>query len=186
MDVDAILNQDWRESKDDAAAALCKVLAARPDPTQDLDILGRLFVGSMVIDADEVRRLQVNYRVASVLNLQTDEELRDYRVDPRALAAWYRARDIQLFRVPVEDNNEQDLRAKLTACVDGLDEIISSEKGTYVHCKLGNYRSPTVILGFLYGKLGWKLEDAVEYMDALRPSNRYRPAVEEAFSRLKS
>src|SRR5581483_2168083 len=61
-----------------------------------------------------------------------------------------------------------ELRAKLCAAIEALDELIAQGHIVYLHCTAGIGRAPTVAIGYLHNCLGWQFEDAVTHVKMRR------------------
>ena len=70
--------------------------------------------------------------------------------------------------VPVNDFDDVDLKRRLHACVEALDDLLKTGHHVYVHCTAGVTRSPTVIAAYLHWQLQWPLDDAIERVQELR------------------
>ena len=66
-------------------------------------ILPKLFVGSYVETAEDIDRLRHDAGVTAVLNLQTDDDMRYFKLDWDALIDYYKSCGMELRRVPVRD-----------------------------------------------------------------------------------
>lgn len=61
-----------------------------------------------------------------------------------------------------------ELRAKLYAAIQALNELLSEGHTVYLHCTAGIGRAPTVAIGYLHVCLGWDLEDAIAHVKMRR------------------
>jgi len=131
-------------------------------------ILPRLFVGTCPRSAVDVDRIRNGPRVSAVLNLQTDRDFADYKIDWPQLEECYRVRNVTVRRVPIIDFNVADLRDNLVSAVDTLDQLLASEHIVYLHCTAGIGRAPTTAVAQLAMRGGWDLNAAVELVISRR------------------
>lgn len=132
-------------------------------------IVPKLFVGSHPEMADDIESLKREAGVTAVLNLQTDDDMRHFKLDWESLFSYYKTCGIELRRVPVRDFDAVDLQDKLPGCVSALNELLQSGHTVYLHCSAGAGRSPTVAIAYLYWRNGWSLEKAVAHVIQCRP-----------------
>ena len=138
-------------------------------------ILPKLFIGSYPESADDIERLKCEAGVTAVLNLQTDDDMRYFKLDWDSLLHHYKSCGIELRRVPVRDFDAVDLRRKLPACVSMFNDLVESGHTVYLHCSAGAGRSPTVAIAYLFWRYGWGLDQAVAHVIQCR---RCSPNVE--------
>jgi protein-tyrosine phosphatase len=131
-------------------------------------IIPGLFVGSHPASARDIETLRSD-GVSAVLNLQTDEDMRQFNLEWASLLAHYEARSIELRRVPVRDFDADDLKKQLPACVAALDDLVRSAHTVYLHCSAGAGRSPTVAVAYLCWLCGWDLDAAAAHVLQCRP-----------------
>ena len=153
--------------------ATVKANGPQPNPPQ---VVRRIFPA----DAEDIKRLRYDFGVTAVLNVQTDEDLANWGVDWPQLEAGYRRSGIEVRRVPVQDFERSDLRAKLPECVAALDELLQTGNTVYVHCNMGVNRSPTIAIAYLHWVLGWELNQAVQYVITRRECDPYVETIREA------
>ena len=72
---------------------------------------------------------------------------------------------------------QPELRAKLCACIDALNELLAGGHTVYLHCTAGIGRAPTVAIGYLHFHLGWELDVAVAHVKRLRECNPHLEAL---------
>ncbi len=125
-------------------------------------ILPELLVGACPRGAGDVARLRAEGTVEAALSLQTDVDLERLGLDWETLAERYRAADIRPHRLPIVDFDTADLRRRLPAAVDLLDELLAQHARVFLHCNLGMERSPTVAIAYLAWRRGWPLNQAWE------------------------
>jgi protein-tyrosine phosphatase len=132
-------------------------------------ILPKLFIGTYVETAADFERLKRETGVTAVLNLQTDDDMRYFKLDWNSLLHYYKSCGIELRRVPVRDFDAVDLQDKLPACVSTLNSLLESGHMVYLHCSAGAGRSPTVAIAYLFWRHGWGLDQAVAHVLQCRP-----------------
>ena len=128
----------------------------------------QLFVGTCPRSVVDVDRIHNSARVSAVLNLQTDRDFAEYKIDWPRLEEHYRARNVAVRRVPIIDFNAADLRNKLVLTVDTLEELLASEHTVYLHCTAGIGRAPTTAVAWLTLRGGWELDSAMELVTSRR------------------
>lgn len=132
-------------------------------------ILPKLFIGSYVESSAELERLKRETGITAVLNLQTDDDMRYFKLDWDSLLGDYRSCDIEVRRVPVRDFDPVDLQDKLPACVSTLSRLLEEGHTVYLHCSAGAGRSPSVAIAYLFWRCGWTLDRAVAHVTQCRP-----------------
>jgi protein-tyrosine phosphatase len=143
-------------------------------------ILPRLFVGAFLESAHEVEMLRRHEGVTAVLNLQTDEDIREGGFFAEPLETLYEASGVKLCRVPVRDFDEADLRQKLPECVVALRRLLEEGHTVYLHCTAGVNRSPTVAIAYLHWCLGWDLDSALKHVAECRSCSPKLDAIRNA------
>ena len=132
-------------------------------------ILPKLFIGTYVETVAEFERLRRETGVTAVLNLQTDDDMRYFKLDWGSLLDYYKICGIEARRVPVRDFDAVDLQDKLPACVSTVNNLLKSVHTVYLHCSAGSVRSPTVAIAYLVWRDGWTLDQAVAHVTQCRP-----------------
>jgi protein-tyrosine phosphatase len=140
-------------------------------------IVPRVFVGSCPANPADVQALKSNLGVTAVLNLQTDGDMAWWGIDSAELEAVYRAAGIELRRMPVEDFNPEELRRRLPACVEALDELLQADHTVYVHCSAGINRSPSTVVAYLHWIRGMSFDEAVRCVVGRRSCDPYAEAI---------
>lgn len=143
-------------------------------------VLSNLFVGSHPRFIEDIDKLQLEFGITAVLNLQMDEDMRSVNVAWEPLQAHYAACGIELCRVPVRDFDAVDLREKLPNCVGALDRLLAAGHSVYLHCTAGTGRSPTTAIAYLHWCRGWDLDGAVAYVKDRRQCSPNVEAILEA------
>ena len=131
-------------------------------------IVSKLFIGSYPETLADVDRLRRDAGVTAVLNLQTDDDMRYFKLDWDALFDAYKSCGIELHRVPVRDFDAADLQEKLPAGVSTLKGLLEAGHTVYLHCSAGCGRSPTVAIAYLFWCYGWSLDRAVTHVTQCR------------------
>jgi protein-tyrosine phosphatase len=131
-------------------------------------ILPRLFVGSCPTNADDINHLKVDYGITAILNLQTDNDFDYCDLDWSRIETRCQELQIEVWRIPVRDFDDEDLRTKLLQCVRALDEFLLADHTAYVYCNAGAGRSPSVAIAYLHWKQNWNLDEAIEHVTQCR------------------
>lgn len=131
-------------------------------------INSRLFLGACPKNTADVDLLERACQITAVLNVQTDDDMHYYGMDWAKIEKRYRDSGIRVERVPIRDFDEVDLRARLSECVDALNELMESGHSVYVHCSVGLYRSPSVVTAYLHWYCDRELDEAAQQVKHLR------------------
>lgn len=86
--------------------------------------------------------------------------------------------------LPTEDH-QAPTQDKLILGVKALEFLIDRKIKTYIHCKNGHGRAPTLFTAYLIKK-GMSLEDAVKYLESRRPATHLNEAQIAALKKFKS
>ena len=140
-------------------------------------ILPQLFVGSCPLEPADIDLLNTHFGLTAVLNLQTDEDFAYWGINWQKMEVACRRLGIELRRVPVEDFNREDLRQRLPACVQALDELLRSGHTVYLHCSGGVNRSPSTVVAYLHWNQGMGFDEAVSYVTERRACDPYVEAI---------
>ena len=111
--------------------------------------------------------------ITAVLNLQTDDDIRNREIDWPAMEDAYRQHEIEIRRFPIEDFSPSDMRRKLRAGVRVLDGLIHAGHVVYLHCNAGINRSPTLAVAYLHWAEKWDLDAAHVHVLNCRPCDPY-------------
>jgi protein-tyrosine phosphatase len=139
----------------------------------------KLLVGSCPMTAGDVGQLKAE-SITAVLNLQTDEDLKQRDIDWPAMEDAYRAHGMEIRRLPIADFSPQDMRRKLRAAVGLLDGLIRAGHVVYVHCNAGINRAPTVAVAYLHWIEKWDLMAAYAHVISCRPCDPYVQEIQMA------
>jgi len=131
-------------------------------------ILPELYVGTYPTSIHDIDLLKNDCAISAVLNLQSDADLSRYNIDWQSIESYYRASRIEVWRMPVIDFDQNDLRDKLGQCAATLNQIIRMGHRAYVHCTAGINRSPTVVIAYLHYYRGYDLKTAIKMVQDCR------------------
>lgn len=132
-------------------------------------ILPELYVGSFPETSADIETLKMRCSITAVLNLQTDEDLRERGLAWPTLAGYYQARGIEVRRLAMRDMDPEDQKSRLPDAVQTLVTLLSSGHTVYLHCNAGLGRSPLVAMAYLHWHRGRPLAEAVEHVRGRRP-----------------
>jgi protein-tyrosine phosphatase len=141
------------------------------------EILPQLFVGCCPQNRLDIDLLKAGHGITAVLNLQTDEDFASWGIDWQEMEAAYENCGVQIRRVPVKDFDPEELRRKLPACVQALDELLRAGHKTYVHCSGGVNRSPSTVVAYLHWVEGMGLDEAVDFVMRRHACDPYVEAI---------
>jgi predicted protein tyrosine phosphatase len=127
-------------------------------------ILPNLYVGAYPESLEDIQELKDRYGVTAVLNLQTDEDLRERGIDWPAMEESYRRLGIEVHRVPMRDFDHEHQRQHLPEAVKVLENLLASRHVTYLHCNAGTGRSPLVAMAYLYWSRKMGREQAIKHV----------------------
>ncbi len=135
-------------------------------------IQGQLWVGRFIDhkDAKQLWRLGVT----TVINLQSDHDIKSCRINLKKLEKALDAVDIELLRLPVPDFNEDLLAHQLPHLVDKLEAVLALNwTKVYLHCTAGVNRSPTVAAAYLMKVFGRPAKESYDYLVSRRDCMPY-------------
>jgi protein-tyrosine phosphatase len=115
-----------------------------------------------------------------VLNLQADEDMQHWGVQWSVLATHYQRQGIKFHRVSIKDFDPVDLGRNLPDAVGALNDLLSDHHVVYVHCTAGAWRSPTVVIAYLYWCSDWDLERAIAHVKQCRACSPSLDAIRAA------
>lgn len=127
-----------------------------------------IFVGSSPATAIDVNRL-ATAKITAVLSLQSDEDLKQRKINWKKLTETYQQANISVKRFPIKDFSESDLAKKLAEPVNYLKSMIGDGHRVYVHCNAGICRAPATVIGYLCLHKGMTIEQALEFLRSNRP-----------------
>jgi atypical dual specificity phosphatase len=132
----------------------------------------KLLIGSCPMTEGDIIQLN-SAGITAVLNLQTDDDIRNRDIDWAGMEDAYRRHGVVIRRFPIEDFSPSDMRRKLRAGVRILDELIRAGHVVYLHCNAGINRSPTLAVAYLHWAEKWDLEAAHAHVLNCRPCDPY-------------
>ncbi|MDR1727930.1 MAG: dual specificity protein phosphatase family protein [Acidobacteriota bacterium] len=144
---------------------------------------GRLWVGRYVRpdDVPHLRRLGVT----TVINLQSDADLKACKTSLAALCALYDRDEIELRRVPIADFDEGALAQALDRCVGEIESALARRWAkVYLHCTAGVNRSPTAAAAYLVKAKGYSARQAFDFVVGKRYCEPYLKVLEGYAARL--
>jgi atypical dual specificity phosphatase len=142
------------------------------------EILLHLYVGTCPYSRVDIGELKDRLGVTAVLNLQTDEDLRERGIHWRAMTKAYRKSGIEPHRVPLRDFDYNHQKEHLPDAVRALDRLLSANHTVYLHCNAGVGRSPLVAMAYLHGCRKMGLEEAIRHVRERRPCSPYEELLE--------
>jgi protein-tyrosine phosphatase len=143
-------------------------------------ITSTLYVGTYPQSPLDIDRLRDGVRVTAVINLQSDIDMRNLRVDWARLEKHYIKRDMTVCRHPILDFDPQDLARCIRGVVARVGELEAVGHRIYIHCTAGVGRAPAVAIGHLAWNLGWDLDSAYEFVRNRRSCDPYIDAIRDA------
>lgn len=146
-------------------------------------ILPDIFLGSHPQSRDDLSHLRRECAITAVLNLQTDEDICQLKLDWKLLLTCCGEFGLKLWRFPISDFDPVDLAEKLDEGVRLLDQVLSDRHTVYLHCTAGVGRSPTLVTAYLHWCRGWELEKAAAYVKRCRPCSPNLDAIRVAAAR---
>jgi len=141
-------------------------------------ILPDLFVGSFPEGRKDIDRLKRTCGVTAILNLQSDEDLRERGLEWRFLERTYTELGMDARRVSMRDFDYHNQRQVLPQAVRVLAQLLACGHITYLHCNAGMGRSPLVAMAYLYWCRGVGLWEAIQYVEIRRPCSPYDDLLE--------
>jgi protein-tyrosine phosphatase len=121
-------------------------------------VTGRIGVGGGIWNADNMAAV-ARAGITHIIDMQIE-------FDDTELA---RPHPIQVLWNPIEDDFQKKPPEVFRRGVDfALEALDEKDSKVLIHCAAGVHRAPMMALALL-GSLGWKLEDAMELIEAKRP-----------------
>lgn len=77
--------------------------------------------------------------------------------------------DINYCRIPIDDDNCQDLRNVWNICFQFIDSAALNNGRILVHCYKGQSRSTAILCGYMITRHGLSLETALQLIRSVRP-----------------
>lgn len=113
-----------------------------------------LFIGGARIAAEEAMLGDLNVKlIVNATNLVMDHFPTRFRY----------------FRVPVLDEEDEDMLSWLPECTNFIHQYIMKGQAVLVHCQAGVSRSSTVVCAYLIRHVGFSYEEAWNYLKQCRP-----------------
>lgn len=141
-------------------------------------ILPELYVGTYPDGSRDIEKLKRLCGITAVLNLQTDEDLREKGLHWSSLENRYKELSVKIRRVPIRDFDYEDQRRFLPEAVRTLAELLASGHKVYLHCNAGVGRSPLVAMAYLYWCRDLSFAEAVRHVQLRRPCSPYEDLIE--------
>ena len=136
-------------------------------------ILSNLFIGTYPQSPADVRELQERLGITAVINLQTDEDLRQRGMDWPAMKTLYEKMNIEAHRIPMRDFDYDHQKERLPFAVNTLSGLIACGRIVYLHCSAGVCRSPLVAMAYLHWCLNMDFDESVKYVKTRRQCSPY-------------
>jgi len=136
-------------------------------------ILPNLYVGTCPENLKDVQELKGRCGITAVLNLQSDQDLRDRRIDWRAMETTYSKLGVVVQRVPMQDFDYDDQGEQLPDAVRILAELLDSSHIVYLHCNAGLGRSPLVAMAYLHWCRNMSVQEVIRHVKTRRLCNPY-------------
>lgn len=127
-----------------------------------------IFVGACPQDVGDIDRLNRDFGITAVLNLQTDDDFEQLHIDWPRMEAAYRQAGIEIRRVPVLDFDEDDLSKHLVESVAQLAELLDAGRRVYVHCTAGIGRSASTVIAYQHWVHQCDLDEAIRHHNTRR------------------
>ncbi len=130
------------------------------------DVLDDLLIGAYPLDAEDVKMLSW-IGVNRILNLVEDEEYRPG--DRQAVASALAAAGIEERRLSLTDYGGLPAEA-LEGAVQEVSAWLDDGRRVYLHCRAGWQRSAAVAAGVVAVRKGIDLDQALEHLQAHKPT----------------
>jgi len=131
------------------------------EPTPLTEVLPRLYLGSRE-DADDKEKI-TSLGITHIISVSRGERHKD-------LCAKY-------MNIPLRDNGSSDLLGNLKESYDFMVESQEQNNKLFIHCELGQNRSPAFAIGFLMRYEKWSLHEAYTFLkekrELIHPHKKY-------------
>jgi len=128
------------------------------------DLGGGLYVGSHPRSPEHVAHLADVLNIRQVVNLQTDEDMRELGVRWELLWRALVNQGLEVHRCPITDFQKEALRHGLSQAVGEVEASIKAGGTVYLHCTAGLNRAPSVALAYLAGPAEMGLAEALTHL----------------------
>lgn len=139
-----------------------------------------LLVGSYPAEPSHFERLRDEFGVDAVYNLQTDEDIHSYGLNPDVLWHMAVAADHTYVRHPIKDFDPSAVKRALTGALVDLHRLVDDGCRVYVHCTAGINRSATITLAYQILRDGKSPDEVLRAALAVRPQIRPYQSVLDA------
>lgn len=144
-------------------------------------ILPAVYVGTCPTNDVDVKRLR-SLEITAVLNLQTDADFRNLRINSKKLERAYQKQELLLFRQPILDLDRDDLERHIREAGDFLGRILDVGHRVYVHCTAGRERSPATVIAYLVQHQAYDLHKAVDLVTSRRNCSPFVDVLERVYA----
>ena len=127
-----------------------------------------IFIGPYPQNKNDLVLLSQN-KVNTILNVQSDGDLRYRQINLGKLRKEANALGMELIYYPINDFDSNDLANKLKGAGDLLNENIKKGKVVYVHCTAGMSRAAATVIIYLVLYEDFNVESAKNFCKKYRP-----------------
>eukprot|EP00238_Polyblepharides_amylifera_P014391 CAMPEP_0196588600 /NCGR_PEP_ID=MMETSP1081-20130531/61053_1 /TAXON_ID=36882 /ORGANISM="Pyramimonas amylifera, Strain CCMP720" /LENGTH=201 /DNA_ID=CAMNT_0041911135 /DNA_START=396 /DNA_END=1001 /DNA_ORIENTATION=+ len=139
-----------------------------------------LIVGSQPRTHEDIEFLNKNENVATIFNLQQDQNMKEWGIDKTHLTKRIRELGMHFVHCPAVDFDQHSLRHILPNAAAKLNEAIDNGGKVYVHCTAGLGRSPAMVIAYLFWFKDFQLDEAFQHVVSQRPCGPKREAIRGA------
>ena len=127
-----------------------------------------IFIGPYPQNKDDLISLSKS-NINSILNVQSDGDLKYRQINLELLKAQSRELGIELIHYPINDFDSNDLLNKLKGAGDLLNDLLKNGKTVYVHCTAGMSRAAATVIIYLVLYEDFTVETAKNFCKKYRP-----------------
>ena len=127
-----------------------------------------IFIGPYPQNKDDLISLSKS-NINSILNVQSDGDLKYRQINLELLKAQSRELGIELIHYPINDFDSNDLLNKLKGAGDLLNDLLQNGKTVYVHCTAGMSRAAATVIIYLVLYEDFTVETAKNFCKKYRP-----------------